>query len=110
MAVDQGLPASGELVMDDLLPMTVEQRAEWFGSLMFASQVCRHSCRSVMALGLQDLAMEQFSHAPLSDVETRRREIRDYGRLMQAREENERRKTNPLRHGMPEDEGMCPFP
>jgi hypothetical protein len=88
MAVGQGLPASGELVMDDLLPMTVEQRAEWFGSLMFAAQVCRHSCRSIIALGLQDLAMERFSYQP-----------------------EKVRNPNPLRHGMPEEnEGMCPLP
>jgi hypothetical protein len=87
MAVDQGLPAQGGLVMDDLLPMTVEQRAEWFGSLMLASQVCRHLGRGVMALGLQDLAMERFSYQP-----------------------EKVRNPNPLRHGMPEDEGMCPFP
>jgi hypothetical protein len=88
MAVDTGLPASGELVMDDLLPMTVEQRAEWFGGLMYAAQVCRHSGRSVMALGLQDVAMERFSYDP-----------------------KKVRSENPLRRGMPEDEqGMCPFP
>jgi hypothetical protein len=75
-------------MMDDLLPMTVEQRAEWFGSLMYAAQVCRHSDRSIMALGLQDLAMERFSY-----------------------DTTKVRSENPLRRGMPEEhEGMCPFP
>jgi hypothetical protein len=70
-----------------MLPMTTEQRAEWFVGLMYAAQVCRHEGRSIMALGLQDVAMECFSYDPTKV-----------------------RNQNPFRTGDPPDDGICPMP
>jgi hypothetical protein len=80
-----GPAAPLELVMaSGLEPMSAVERAEWFAGLIWASRILHHEGYLMVAQGIQELAMESFTHG-------------------------EKVSSNPLRDRDP-DEDFCPMP
>jgi hypothetical protein len=64
--------------------MSAVERAEWFAGLIWASRILHHEGYLMVAQGIQELAMESFTHG-------------------------EKVSSNPLRDRDP-DEDFCPMP